>query len=163
MTPEIGSVNAATSISTTCLRMWFYSITTNNDDVKDCKIRKSLLASQYYLFWLSFYTETAKTSFVKMLDQHKHWLRIIGWESCSHWHDGYSSCLQTWCYKRNDDKTVLQIINLLCLSSNKSQAFRVHAMTDASVNTYIHDWKAENQIKRSKGNMDSSAFHFLHQ
>ena len=43
----------------------FPSITTNNDDVKDCKIRKSLLASQYYLFWPSFCTETAKTSFVK--------------------------------------------------------------------------------------------------
>lgn len=68
MTPMISfagsdSVNAATSISTVGNVWWcdsVLSIPANNGDVKDCKIRKSLLASQYYLFWLSFYTETAK-------------------------------------------------------------------------------------------------------
>lgn len=153
MTPEISltgphtrSVNAATSISTVALAGdcdSILSITTNNDDVKDCKIRKSLLASQYYLFWLSFYTEAAKTSFVKMLDQHKHWLRIIEWESCSHWHDWYSSSVfkHCRCNNTNDDKIESfmdgKCCVLLCLCRDKSQTSGAHAMIEASVNAYI--------------------------
>lgn len=84
------SVNAATSISTVGNVWWcdsVLSIPANNGNVKDCKIRKSLLASQYYLFWLSFYTETAKLKKKKMSWQQKHWLKIIEWGFCSHWHD----------------------------------------------------------------------------